>query len=327
MGSVKRYRQIAALVVAAGLLVPVAGAAEASASPLGRPASGTTSGDVYGPGQMGLVMRTVTWGGYSVVLPGDFAQHSPKNCFTDRGSFVIVGSYETLGQCMSPGPLSGTTVLLGQGGPPVSPIPTVFAGNESFHGVEVQELVGTDSFAGSTFDSSYLLALLPDRTTWVYMGAPGAAPSKDLTVARQILATIRATRTSLGRPPEGSFIGAWEVHDAELSITSVRRGAISGRGDCVCEEIDTLSLSQAGDGTALDATVAAVRAVGTGGKSVAEPHPNEVVGQKSFFEFMEPHLMLQVTVPNEPGDLSQSFGNPFWCGQGLAAQYRPVCGA
>jgi len=232
---------------------------------------------------------------------------------------------------MSLGPLAGTTVLLGHGGPPLSPIPTDFAGNESFHGIKVQELVGTDAFGGTTFDASYLLALLPGRATWIYIGEPGAVPSQDLTVARQILSTVRAAHGSPGRasvtPPGGSFTGSWEVHDAELTISSLRRGVISGMGDCSCEEFDTLSLSPSVDGTALDATVTAVRAIDVRGKRVADPHPDEVVGQKSFFEFMEPHLMLQVIVPNEPGDLSQSFGNPFWCGHGLAMQYGPVCGA
>ncbi len=328
-GSVKRLRQLsAALVVAAGALAPVAGAAGA---PPPRTASGPASGPVHGLGQMGVAITTVTWAGYSIALPEAFAQRSAKNCFTDKGSFVIVGSYRALGGCMSLGPLSGTTVLLGQGGPVFSPIPAVFAGDQSFHGVKVQELVGTDAFGGTSFDTSYLLALLPGRDTWIYVGAPGAVPSRALTVARQIVATVRAVRPSgpggLARSPRGSFIGSWHVHDAELTITSLRQGVISGRGDCSCEEVDTLSLSPSADGSAVNATVTAVGAIGVGGKRVADPHPNEVVGQKLFFEFIEPHLMLQVTVPNEPGDLSVSFGNPFWCGHGLAMLYTPVCGA
>jgi hypothetical protein len=83
----------------------------------------------------------------------------------------------------------------------------------------------------------------------------------------------------------------------------------------------------ASDGTAMDATVTALRAIGVGGKRVPDPHPDEVVGQKSFFEFIEPHLILQVTIPNEPDDLSQSFGNSYWCGHGLASQYVPACRA
>jgi hypothetical protein len=42
---------------------------------------------------------------------------------------------------------------------------------------------------------------------------------------------------------------------------------------------------------------------------------------------MEPHLMVEATVPNEPGDLSESFGNPYWCGKGLAVQFEQACGA
>ncbi len=158
-------------------LAPVAGAAGA---PPPRTASGPASGPVHGLGQMGVAITTVTWAGYSIALPEAFAQRSAKNCFTDKGSFVIVGSYRALGGCMSLGPLSGTTVLLGQGGPVFSPIPAVFAGDQSFHGVKVQELVGTDAFGGTSFDTSYLLALLPGRDTWIYVGAPGAVPSRPL---------------------------------------------------------------------------------------------------------------------------------------------------
>jgi hypothetical protein len=37
--------------------------------------------------------------------------------------------------------------------------------------------------------------------------------------------------------------------------------------------------------------------------------------------------MLQVMVPNEPADAEESFGNAYWCGRGLAAEYHYDCGA
>ena len=228
---------------------------------------------------------------------------------------------------MGMGALTGTTVLLGQGGPPLSPIPTIFAADEMVHGVSVQELDGTDATPGTNFDASFLVALLPGRAAWLYMAAPGHLPSQALTGARRILATVRSVRapSSPAAPPlAGGFIGAWEVHDAELIITSLTHGVISAQGDCQCTENDTLSLSR--HGSQLDATVTQVRATGAGGKTVPDPHPNEVVGQESFFELHRAHLLLEATVANEPGDLSESFGNPYWCGKGLAARFDQACG-
>jgi hypothetical protein len=230
---------------------------------------------------------------------------------------------------MGMGPLSGTTVLLGHGGPAFAPVPTVFAGDATFHGVKVEQLVGTDATPGTNFGTSYLLALLPGRATWLYMAAPGSVPARALAGARGILSTLRVAPgppRPLPRAPAGDFVGSWEVHDALLTVTSLSHGVIAAQGDCQCTERDTLLLSLAAGGR-LDATVTSVRAVGAGGKPVADPHPNEAVGQRSVFEFVEPHLLLQATVADEPGDLSQSFGNPYWCGPGLAARFSQACGA
>jgi hypothetical protein len=230
---------------------------------------------------------------------------------------------------MGLGPLSGITGLLGHGGPAFSPVPDLFNGDSSFHGVDVQELIGTDAGPGITFNTSYLLALLPGLSTWLYMAAPGAVRAKALAEPFRILATLRRTATSpppaSTRVPSGSFVGTWHVHDALLTVTSATHGVISAEGGCLCEEDDTLALSL--KGAQLDAVVTHVRATGAGGKPVPDVHPNEVVGQKSFFEFVEPHLLLQVTVPNEPGDLFVSFGNPYWCGTGLAGRFAFACGA
>ncbi len=307
---------VAASVVTGGMLGSGGAMAQASPPP--------------GPGARPALAATitVTWAGYSVQVPRAYWLRSAKSCEQDKGSFVVVGSFQALSGCMGLGPLSGTTVLLGQGGPPFSPIPVLFATDEMVHGVSVQELDGTDATAGTNFDTSFVVALLPGRATWLYLAAPGHLPASALAGARRILATLRRApggRPPTSVPPAGGFIGTWEVHDAELAITSLKHGVISAQGDCQCTEADTLSLAQ--NGTELDATVTQVRAVGAGGKAVPDPHPNEVVGQKSFFEFMAPHLMLQATVPNEPGDLSVSFGNPYWCGKGLASQFGPACGA
>jgi hypothetical protein len=65
-------------------------------------------------------MTTITWAGYSVQVPRAYRQRSAASCYNDKGSFVIAGSYQGLDGCMSLGPMTGTTVLLGYGGPAFS---------------------------------------------------------------------------------------------------------------------------------------------------------------------------------------------------------------
>lgn len=310
----------------ATLLVFASTAAVASPVPFER-APG--SYQVAEPTDVGGALTTITWAGYSVQVPRSFRQRSVTNCYDDKGSFVIVGSYQSLEGCMGLFGLTGTTVLLGYGGPALPPIPTVFAGDGSYHGVKVQLLTGGEELRpGAPFRTSYLLALLPGGAAWIYMGSPGGVLSKALTEPWHILATLRAAGTvPSSRLLLGSFIGVWHVHDGLLRITSLKSGVLSAQGNCLCEEYDTLRLSPSATGAVMGATVMAVQAVGAGGKHVPEPRPNYVVGQRSFFEFAEPHLMLQVVLPNEPGDmLSSSFGNPYWCGMGLASRFGNACG-
>jgi len=274
---------------------------------------------------------TVKWAGYSVELPRTFARRSPTNCETDSGSFVIVGTYTALRGCTGLDARNGVTVLLGQGGPAYPPVPDVFGGDISVHGVQVQELIGTDAVPGrvATPTSSFLLALLPGMGIWAYMAAPGSVPANALKEPFDILATLRR---SAGSPPAvpapvsiSSFVGSWSAHDASLKITSASNGELSTRGGCLCVDYDTLAFSLLSDH--LDAVVTKVRAIGAGGHPMPDPHPDEIVGQRLFFEFVEPHLLMQVTVPNEPRDWSVSFGNPpYWCGAGLAARFGFACG-
>jgi hypothetical protein len=162
--------------------------------------------------------------------------------------------------------------------------------------------------------------------------------------ARQILATVAVTPGSVNRtdprwfrtttdkaplkPARGSFVGIWEVHDAMLGITSDKTGVLTAAGNCRCLVTHRLALSLTAGGAQMNAVVTAVRATDrTTGKVVPDPQPNETRGQRSFFEFMEPHLMLQVSVPNEPADAEEPFGNAYWCGRGLATEYHYACGA
>jgi hypothetical protein len=226
---------------------------------------------------------------------------------------------------------NGVAVLLGQGGPALPPVPDLFGGEISVHGVKIQELLGTDAVPGKIAapTSSFLLALLPGMDIWAYMTAPGSVPANALKEPFDILATLERIAVSPpvvpGPVPVSDFMGNWYAHDASLKIISVSTGKLSTRGGCLCVDYDTLAFSFLNG--RLEAVVTKVRAIGAGGKPMPDPHPDEVVGQKLFFEFVEPHLLMQVMVPNEPQDRSVSFGNPpYWCGAGLAARFEFACG-
>lgn len=271
---------------------------------------------------------TVEWAGYSIALPGTFRRYSPTNCVADRGPFVIVGTYTALFGCMSMAKPTGVEVLLGYDGPPIPLDPDLFGGEVSVHGVEVQELIGAEA-EPAVYAQSYLLALLPGMNVWAAMSVPGSDLAKALKEPLQILGTLRRTAGSppavARKVPLSSFVGNWHLHGAFLKITSTHNGQIWGRGGCTCLEFDTLALKP--QDNQLEAVVTRVRAVGPTGRTVPEPYQNQVVGQRSFFEFVEPHLLLQVLVPNKPRDLSLSVGTPsYWCGTGLAARFENACG-
>jgi hypothetical protein len=92
-------------------------------------------------------------------------------------------------------------------------------------------------------------------------------------------------------------------------------------------ETDHLALSLSADGSQMAAVLTKTTTVNEQtGKPV--PNPNHArLGQKSFFEFMEPHLMLDIALPTSPPAPADSLGNPYWCGKGLAQQFGRACGA
>jgi hypothetical protein len=201
-----------------------------------------------------------------------------------------------------------------------------YVSEETIHGVAVQLLIGSEK----AFGANYLLAILPGRTTWILMAAPGASQHTALAQAYRILSTLQNAPGASARPPSSpireAFVGQWEVHDALLDITSGTTGVITAEGSCLCEERDYLALSMSSNGAQMNAVVTKVIATGVKGRVVADPDPNEAPGQKLFFQFMEPHLMLEVTIPNERRDFGESFGNPYWCGKGLARYFSNACG-
>ena len=236
-------------------------------------------------------------------------------------------------------------VLFGSGGPPFSPIPVYLDGEETVHGIAVQSLIGVESDLGGSPPANFLLALFPGRTTWLLMAAPGPSPQVALAQVRQILSTVHRIPGRPSKPAFGSsdetWIGRWGVHGAALVITSDTSGVISARGSstCSCLEQDALTLSLTADGSKMMAVVTEVTGFNPVTGSIVPLSTNlgtnATVGQRSFFEFMEPHLVIQVmllppggVVPNQ-----SSFGNPYWCGQGLDGRstldekFTQACGA
>ncbi len=314
----------ASLTVVIGLGLGVGGCS----SPTSGGTAGTTRTTVPGT-------NAVSAGGYRIDVPRDILVRSTAACPVLASSAVITGSFTELSTC----PLDsarGTVVLFGTGGPPLSPVPIYFDGDRSFNGVAVQVLVGASAGGVGVAVSNYLLALLPGLTTWIEMVVPG--PSVDFipAVAQQILSTLHVlpgspvtTATGSG---DGTMLGHWDVHDATLDVVSATTAVLAGQnGGCVCLEQDTLTLSASADASQIMAVVTKITFVN--GEGAVLPYStaraNSPIGERSMFEFVAPHLMLQAMLdpPTRIGTFQEGIGNIYWCGPGLNPMFSQACGA
>jgi len=100
---------------------------------------------------------------------------------------------------------------------------------------------------------SYLLALLREGHL-IYVGRQGV-PSGPY-VARQIVATVRAVRLQAGSGESEEAYRKLARHDAELTITSLRKGHL-WKGDALRGGRHLVAVTSA-DGSAVNATVTAV---------------------------------------------------------------------
>jgi hypothetical protein len=135
-------------------------------------------------------------------------------------------------------------------------------------------------------------------------------------------------------PP--SFVGTWHVHDSELQIMSRLRGIETDYniGPCVhasaatCSETNALSLSVSSDRSILTATITKIGYTANGAL-VAAPQPTESrsVGDSVRLEFVEPQLLKETIIRSSLPMVDQVAGNPYWCGDHLAAQLQQYCGA
>ena len=122
------------------------------------------------------------------------------------------------------------------------------------------------------------------------------------------------------------FVGHWSVHGSQLEIRPNGTGTIeSNCGGAVCVETDALSVVRSVGGKRLTATITKIRYANNKGEPIPGPDPREspAVGDAFYFRFVAPHLMKLTIVRSSFPWL----GNPYWCGDGLAASLEHFCGA
>jgi hypothetical protein len=122
------------------------------------------------------------------------------------------------------------------------------------------------------------------------------------------------------------FVGRWSVHGSQLEIHPNGTGTLeSSCGGAVCVETDALSLVRSASGQRLTATITKISYANKGGNPIPGPDPREspAVGDSFYFRFVAPHLMKLTIVHSSFAWL----GNPYWCGDGLAASLEHLCGA
>ena len=100
-------------------------------------------------------------------------------------------------------------------------------------------------------------------------------------------------------------------------------------GGAVRYEGDLLSFVRSKDGKHLTATVVAVGYVDNKGKPIPKPDgvDSSAVGDSFSLKFVAPHLMKQTIIHSSLSAIDQRYGNPYWCGRGLAEALVPRCGA
>ena len=127
------------------------------------------------------------------------------------------------------------------------------------------------------------------------------------------------------------FVGQWYVHDAQLAITSNAAGVESSNcGGGVCVETEDLSLSLSANAKRMTATITKVSyRDGTTGKAIRNPDPAEssAVGDSFYLGFVAPHLVKMTILHTSLPAIDQKYGNPYWCGNGLARALEDLCGA
>ena len=297
------------------------GGRSSSTGASGTSVSSTTRADGSPP-------QVVTNGGLSISVPGDWpvVHPTPEGCSDLVGPAVISGTFDTMDYCYVDVD-TGVEVLFGSGGPPNSPVPIGRPEERTVNGVRAQVDVIKDSIWG------VYLALLPEWDAWLQVRATPLGWATAEAAGDRLLSTLTVTPGATPPPvrPAESFVGYWFVHGSQLDITE--SDAVYTHAHCGtirCIEVATASVELSADGRRLTAVVRKVELLDpdTGQPAVgrsAEDDADSRIGDTSYFEFVAPHLLKEVTLRELPSD--GRFGNPYWCGEQLADVYGRHCGA
>jgi len=149
----------------------------------------------------------------------------------------------------------------------------------------------------------------------------------------RVTRTAQSSTVAIKRAPE-SFAGNWGVHDGQLSIWSA--GKVGHKtfwfgqnidADQPGTQVNLLRLSLSPSRTRMRVTIWGVGYVNQHGISARLPNPtdNFVPGDTFVLVFVAPHLLKAISIHTRYHGVE--FGNPYWCGIGLAAKYQHLCGA
>jgi hypothetical protein len=113
-----------------------------------------------------------------------------------------------------------------------------------------------------------------------------------------------------------------------MVIRANLKGAISSNCGGTCLETDQLALVRSPNRKRLTATITGITYADSGEPipQPAKPFDAQAVGDSFYVEFVGRHLLKQTTVRTSLAAIDQH-GNPYWCGDGLAASKVRLCGA
>ena len=273
--------------------------------------------------------RRVHAGGLSIDVPGDWPTTvvPGRPCLDLRAPGVLVGTFTDVRNCSMEPSTAGPEVTFAWGGPPESPVPVGDPESRSANGVAALVATAERGFK----NESEFMARFPEWHAWLRVGVKGGR-SAALEAGNALLDTIRVTGAQAQPPrfsPE-SFVGHWHVHGALLDIdpTTARMTVSCTRPDQPCIETFTLKVSLSPDGRRLDAEITNDTYTDPStGQPVPNPDPGELslVGDRSYFEFVAPHLLKQTFLHSRAPNVDE-FGNPYWCGEGLDPSLDNHCG-
>jgi hypothetical protein len=278
------------------------------------------------------ILKTETFGGYSIRLPSEWPDRSSAQCLvghgisakTLHGPAIVIGTSTSLfrygSECVAIRP-KGVVVVLGYSGPPAPPVPSFPIATRKLNGVTVQ-LYG----ARSRHDRAvYFLALLPSRSQWVLVSMPLQSALKARDEIWSLLSTLRPVtqRAKEATPPSGVFRGTWTgAPGLSLDISSeggTMIGTLRGKTYESPTEVIEISLKRRARDE-LDGVVSNVRFVNAHGRTVTEPVDLDdyPVGDRFRFMFLSKNI-LEVILSKGRMSFGPMLDTSYFCHQTLVS--------